>query len=80
MSTKGSAPCGSQPVGPSSLKTALDRAMALSVGATAFNLGGVWGAYKQRLMPTAVCTVGQVVLLLAYWREMAIYYERHRDE
>jgi hypothetical protein len=24
--------------------------------------------------------VGQVALLLAYWREMAIYYERHRGE
>src|SRR5215203_3136661 len=58
----------------------LDRAMALSVGATAFNLGGLWGAYKRRLLPTALCTVGQVALLLAYWREMAIYYERRRDE
>jgi hypothetical protein len=54
--------------------------MALSVGAAAFNLGGIWGAYKRRLLPTAVCTVGQVTLLLAYWRELAIYYERHRDE
>jgi hypothetical protein len=62
-------------------KRPLDRAMALSVGATAFNLGGLWGAYKRRLLwPTAVCTVGQVVLLLAYWREMALYYERHRGE
>jgi hypothetical protein len=61
-------------------KRPLDRAMALSVGATAFNLGGVWGAYKRRLLPTVVCTVGQVGLLLAYWREMAFYYERHRGE
>jgi hypothetical protein len=61
-------------------KRPLDRAMALSVGATACNLGGVWGAYRQRLMPTALCTVGQVGLLLAYWREMALYYESHRDE
>ena len=61
-------------------KRPLDRAMALSVGAAAFNLGGIWGAYKRRLLPTAVCTVGQVALLLAYWRELAIYYERHRDE
>jgi hypothetical protein len=59
-------------------KRPLDRAMAFSVGATAFNLGGVWGAYKRRLLPTVVCTVGQVGLLLAYWREMALYYERHR--
>jgi hypothetical protein len=58
----------------------LDRAMALSVGATACNLGGVWGAYKRLLLPTVVCTVGQVGLLLAYWREMALYYERHRGE
>jgi len=58
----------------------LDRAMALSVGATAFGLGGVWGAYKPHLLPSAVCTVGQVGLLLAYWREMALYYERHRGE
>jgi hypothetical protein len=61
-------------------KRPLDRAMALSVGATAFNLGGVWGAYKRLLLPTVVCTVGQVGLLLAYWREMALYYERHRGE
>jgi hypothetical protein len=61
-------------------KRPLDRAMALSVGATAFNLGGVWGAYKRRLLPTVVCTVGQVGLLLAYWREMVLYYERHRGE
>ena len=45
-----------------------------------FGLGGVWGAYKRHLLPSAVCTVGQVGLLLAYWREMALYYERHRGE
>ena len=61
-------------------KRPLDRAMALSVGAAAFNLGGIWGAYKRRLLPTAVCTVGQVALLLAYWRELVVYYERHPDE
>jgi hypothetical protein len=61
-------------------KRPLDRAMALSMGATAFGLGGVWGAYKRRLLPTAVCTFGQVALLLAYWREMVLYYERHRGE
>ena len=61
-------------------KRPLDRAMALGVGATAFGLGGLWGAYKRRLLPTAVCTVGQVALLLAYWRELALYYERHHDE
>ena len=61
-------------------KRPLDRAMALSVGATAFGLGGVWGAYKRRLLPTAACTVGQVALSLVYWREMVLYYERHRDE
>jgi hypothetical protein len=61
-------------------KRPLDLAMVLSVGAAAFNLGGLWGAYKRRLLPTAVCTVGQMALLLAYWREMAIYYEGHRGE
>jgi hypothetical protein len=58
----------------------LDRAMALSIGATVFGLGGVWGAYKRRLLPTALCAVGQVALLLAYWREMVVYYERYPDE
>ena len=58
----------------------LDRAMALSLGATVFGLGGVWGAYTRRLLPTAVCTVGQVALLLGYWREMALYYKRHPEE
>jgi hypothetical protein len=61
-------------------KHPLDWAMALSLGAAAFNLGGVWGAYKRRLLPTAVCTVGQVALLLAYWRQLVVYYERHPDE
>jgi hypothetical protein len=61
-------------------KRPLDWAMAINVGATAFGLGGLWGAYKQRLLPTAVCTVGQMALLLAYWNEMVLYYERHRDE
>jgi hypothetical protein len=58
----------------------LDRAMALSIGATAFCLGGIRGAYKRRLLPTAVCTLGQAALLLAYWREMVVYYERNRGE
>jgi hypothetical protein len=40
----------------------------------------VWGAYKRRLLQTALCTVGQVALLLAYWRELALYYERDRGE
>jgi hypothetical protein len=54
--------------------------MALNVAATAFGLGGVWRAFRRHPLPTAVCTVGQVALLLAYWREMALYYEGHRDE
>jgi len=61
-------------------KRPLDRAMALSVGTAAFGLGGVWGAYKRRLLPTAVCAVGQVALLLAHWRELVVYYESHPDE
>jgi hypothetical protein len=61
-------------------KRPLDRALALNIGASIFGISGVWGAYKRRPLPTAVCTVGQVVLLLAYWREMALFYERHRDE
>src|ERR687898_442440 len=61
-------------------KRPLDRAMALNVGATALGLGGVGGAYKRRFLPTAVCTVGQVALLLAHWRELVVYYERHRGE
>ena len=61
-------------------KRPLDRAMALNVGAAVLGLGGVWGALRRRPLPTAVCAVGQVALLLAYWREMALYYERHRDE
>ena len=58
--------------------SALDRAMALSMGATAFGLGGVWELTSD-VIATAVCTFGQVALLLA-WREMALYYERHRGE
>jgi hypothetical protein len=58
----------------------LDRAMALNVAATASGLGGVWGALRHLPLPTAVCAIGQVAMLLAYWREMALYYEAHRDE
>ena len=58
----------------------LDRALVLNVGATVLGVGGVWGALRRRLLPTVVCAVGQVALLLAYWREMALYYERRRDE
>ena len=58
----------------------LDRAMALNVGATALGLGGAWGAFRLRPLPTAACAVGQVALLLACWREYALYYERHRGE
>jgi hypothetical protein len=54
--------------------------MALNVAATAFGLGGVWRAFRRHPLPTTVCAVGQVALLLAYWREMALYYEGHRDE
>ena len=61
-------------------KRPLDQAMALNGGATALGLGGVWGAYKRRRLLTAVCIVGEVALLLAYWREMVVYYERHRGE
>ena len=56
-----------------------DRAMALNVAATAFGLGGVWGALRRRPLPTVACSVGQVAMLLAYWREMTLYYELHRD-
>jgi hypothetical protein len=61
-------------------KRPLDWAMALNVGAAVLGLGGMWRALRRRLLPTGVCAVGQVALLLAYWREMALYYERHRDE
>jgi Family of unknown function (DUF6653) len=61
-------------------KHPLDRAMALDVAAAALGLGGAWGALRRRPLPTLVCAVGQVALLLAYRREMALYYERHRDE
>jgi len=61
-------------------KRPLDRAMALNVAATALGLGGVWGAFGRRPLPTFMCAVGQAGMLLAYWREMALYYERHRDD
>jgi uncharacterized protein (DUF2062 family) len=58
----------------------LDRALALNAGATALGVGGVWGALKRRLLATVACAVGQVALLLAYWREMVVYYQRHHEE
>ena len=58
----------------------LDRALALNIAATAFGLGGVWGALRRSPLPTLMCAVGQVAMLLAYWREMTLYYEQHHDE
>jgi hypothetical protein len=49
-------------------KRPLDRAMALGVGTAAFGLGGVWGAYKRRLLPTAVCGWAGVAALGALAR------------
>ena len=36
--------------------------------------------FRLQVFLTAVYIVGEVALLLAYWREMVVYYERHRGE
>jgi hypothetical protein len=54
--------------------------LALNIAATAFGLGGVWGALRRSPLPTLMSAVGQVAMLLAYWREMTLYYEQHHDE
>ena len=56
----------------------LDRAMALSMGATAFGLGGVW-----ELTSDVYCRRhARSGRWRCSWRvgEMALYYERHRGE
>jgi hypothetical protein len=57
-----------------------DRAMAVNALASAFGIGGVVGALKRRPLPSALCTVSEVALLLVYWRLMAEYYEEHRKD
>ncbi len=58
----------------------IDRAMAVGMAASAFGIGGVLGALKRRLLPSALCTVAEVALLLVYWQLMSEYYEEHRDD
>jgi nitrogen fixation-related uncharacterized protein len=35
---------------------------------------------KRRLLPTALCTVFEVALLLLYWGLMSEYYEERRND
>jgi hypothetical protein len=58
----------------------LDGAMAISVVATAFGIGGVVASLKRKLAPTALCTVAEITLLLVYWRLMVDYYEERRSD
>jgi hypothetical protein len=57
----------------------LDRAMAVNAAASAFGIGGVAASLKRRLLPTALCTVLEVALLLLYWKLMADYEEHRKD-
>jgi hypothetical protein len=58
----------------------LDRAMAVNAAASAFGIGGVLASLKRRPLPTALCTVSEVALLLLYWQLMTQYYEEHRKD
>jgi hypothetical protein len=58
----------------------LDRAMVVNAAASAFGIGGVLASLKRRLLPTALCTVSEVALLLLYWQLMTQYYEEHRKD
>ena len=42
--------------------------------------GGVVASLKRRLLPTALCTVFEVALLLLYWGLMSEYYEERRND
>jgi hypothetical protein len=57
-----------------------DKAMAVNVAASAFGIGGVLASFKRRPLPTALCVVGEIALLLIYWRMMAEYYEEHHKD
>ena len=57
-----------------------DKAMAVNVAASAFGVGGVLASFKRRPLPTALCTVSEIALLLLYWRMMTEYYEEHRKD
>ena len=56
----------------------LDRAMAVGMAASAFNVGGILGAWSRRLALTVLCAVAEIALLLVYWRLMVEYYEERR--
>jgi hypothetical protein len=58
----------------------LDKAMAVNVAASVFGIGGVLASFKRRPLPTALCTVSEIALLLLYWRMMTEYYEEHRKD
>ena len=58
----------------------LDKAMAVNLAASVFGIGGVLASFKRRPLPTALCTVSEIALLLLYWRLMAAYYEEHRKD
>lgn len=61
-------------------KRSLDRAMAVNVAASTFGLGAVVASFRRRLLPTVLCTVLEVALLLVYWQLMTEYYTEHRED
>jgi hypothetical protein len=57
-----------------------DSAMAVNAAATLAGVTALIAAWRHRAAPAGVATALQMVLLLVYWRFMADYYDRCRND
>jgi hypothetical protein len=55
-----------------------DAAMALNVGSTALLVSALIAARRRRRGPAATATAGAMALTMAYWKQMADYYDARR--
>ena len=56
----------------------IDAALLVNALASTAGAGALIAAWRRRSGPAAAATAAEMALLLLYWRQMAIYYERDR--